>query len=528
MSYPGGILAYVSIVIPEGQPNYRFMRYVRPPEPAPARRQVEPPLFPIVPAVRRLRVGVDVETMPEPPEGYLVPLLCRDEISAELITTRGQQVPRAWTDALGGDALVHSLGFTSVAEAGRMGDAVEFWVDSKGPEIDASAAVRFFDLHQHLDAANLPAGAEALPIEVLHRAAAHAAAARRVGLDAIITSAATAGRSDIADNDVIVSVSPNEAVALIGHYLRMTANPVIAIRRGRLAGGTWEETTTTGSVTRLYEEGVLSAMTYFDCLEPIAVQHAAPRGGSRCPAVQLRRIRAAQAYDTLLAALSNPLKGDRGTDVMEAAAEAFDRQLLYLSAVYDILGRGFCVLKDLTAAKPAQQSLDSEQFVQKQLEPVYSAEALVEVKRLQKYAWVCKQLRNHIHDGVLPIGPSLGRVYGSDQNLAINLDQIPRLDVESSGLSQEHYDALGAWGAQPHVFGPTVTVADLATAGFILLRTGLEYVEVFAKLLLANKPDGLTHASSIFGCVAIPEDFGPLPLPPTAEYHRALFGWHPE
>ncbi|WP_156527436.1 hypothetical protein [Gordonia sp. 852002-51296_SCH5728562-b] len=516
----------MSIEIPEGQPNRRFMRYVRPPEPAP--RQVEPPLFPIVPATRKLRVGIDTETLPDLPEGYLLPLLQRDEISAELITTREREVPRPWMDALGADALVHSLDFTSVDDAGRFADSVEFWVDSKGPECESSAAVHFFDLYQHLDAANRPGGAQPLPIELLHRAAAHAAAARVVGLDAIITASPTAGRSDVADNDVVTSVTPGEAVALLGHYLRVTANPVIAIRQGNVVGGTWQETTTTGSVTALYREGVLSGMTFFDCLEPIAAKEGAPRVVSMCHAVQVRLIRATKAFDTLLAALSNPLKGNRGQDVIETAAEAFDRELLYLSAVYDILGRGFCVLKDLTAAKPAQQSLDSELFVQKHLEPVYRAEALVEVKRLQKYAWVCKQLRNHIHDGVLAIGPSLGRVYGSDQNLAINLDQVPKMDTESSGLSQEHYDALGVWRGQPHVLGPTVTVADLPTAGFTLLRAGLEYVEVFAKLLLTSKPSGLPNASSLFGCVEIPEGFGPLPTPPTAAYHRALFGWHPE
>ncbi|MFM9378808.1 hypothetical protein [Gordonia sp. VNK21] len=517
----------MSIVIPEGQPNYRFMRYVRPPEPAP--REVETPLFPIVPAVRKIRIGVDVETLPDLPEGYLLPLLQRDEVGAELIITRGQEVPHPWVKALGDNTMIHSLGFTSVDAAGRFGDSVEFWVASKGPEIDACAAVHFFDLYQHLDLTDLPGGSEPLPVELLHRAAAHAAAARVLGLDAIITAAPTAGRSDVSDNDRVASVSPAEAVALIGHYLRVTANPVIATEQGTMVGGgTWKSTRTTGSVTRLYKEGVLSAMTFFDCLEPIAAKEGAPRVVSMCHAVQVRLIRATKAFDTLLAALSNPITGDRSEDVIETAAEAFDRELLYLSAVYDILGRGFCMLKDLRAVKPAHQSLDSEQFIQKHLESVYSAEALTEVKRLQKYAWVCKQLRNHIHDGVLPVGLSLGRIYGSDQSLAIDLDQVPKLDPESSALSQEHYDALGVWKGQPDVFRPLAMVADLATTGFTLLRTGLAYVEEFAELILTNKPSGLPYASSIFGCVEIPDAFGQLPLPPTAAYHRALFGWHPE
>jgi hypothetical protein len=51
----------MTITIPSGQPNNRFMRYVRPPV-----KDIEklPPLFPLQPATRPLRLGIDTTTVP--------------------------------------------------------------------------------------------------------------------------------------------------------------------------------------------------------------------------------------------------------------------------------------------------------------------------------------------------------------------------------------------------------------------------------------------------------------------------------
>lgn len=70
-------------------------------------------------------------------------------------------------------------------------------------------------------------------------------------------------------------------------------------------------------------------------------------------------------------------------------------------------------------------------------------------------------------------------------------------------------------------------VADLATAGFALMGTALEYVEAFTKLLVRNKPTAATAPSPLLGCVqAKPGEVEP-PPPERAAFHRALFGWHP-
>ena len=119
-------IANMTITIPTGQPNNRFMRYVR----APIRDAEElPPLFPLQPATRSLRIGIDTTTLPVPPSGYLAKFFGRDEIDVELLVPAGGEVPAAWTAALH-DPLVHEIGFTTVEEAGQELDTRFFWIDS--------------------------------------------------------------------------------------------------------------------------------------------------------------------------------------------------------------------------------------------------------------------------------------------------------------------------------------------------------------------------------------------------------------
>ena len=88
------------------------------------------------------------------------------------------------------------------------------------------------------------------------------------------------GRSDVADNDIVTSVTPEDAAALIGHYLRLTSNPVVQVRRGRLiGGGTWEQTESTATIENFYNWGVSANTPYFECFADII----APRSGSTTP-----------------------------------------------------------------------------------------------------------------------------------------------------------------------------------------------------------------------------------------------------
>ena len=84
---------------------------------------------------------------------------------------------------------------------------------------------------------------------------------------------------------------------------------------------------------------VTSAMPFLD----VAVEFTGrAQGGIEVAeairAILIRLARAARALDHMLAALSNPLN-KRRDDVMETAAEAFDRELLYLAAAFDVFGR---------------------------------------------------------------------------------------------------------------------------------------------------------------------------------------------
>jgi hypothetical protein len=151
------------------------------------------------------------------------------------------------------------------------------------------------------------------------------------------------------------------------------------------------------------------------------------------------------------------------------------------------------------------------------------------VTRLQVYTWACKQLRNHIHGGIPPVDQHPGRNYGNTKNVALNLGAIPELmPAADNGMKQDHFDALGVWQTEPvRFFDSPSLVADLATAGFVLLGAALEYVEAFTKLLLRNKPKAATAPSPLLGSVqAQPGEVEP-PPPEKAPFHRALFGWHP-
>ncbi len=516
----------VTISLPEGQPNHRFMRYVRPPI---KEDSDDPPLYSLRPATRPLRLGIDVTTIPAPPAGTFSTFLGREELDIQLLVPRDVEVSEAWTRALR-DPLVRQIGFTTVEEANRHLDSVEFWVATESERRRSGRSAHFFPIYQQLDEQLATPCEESLTLEQRNRAAAYAAAAAVVGIDAIVTTAPTVGRCDVADNDIVVSVTPDDAVALIGHHLRMTSNPVVQVRRGGLVGGgSWEQTESTATIENFYDWGVGARMPYFDCLHLII----APRTGglevvAAVNSIRVRLCRATRALDQLLAVLSNPISGKRSADVVEAAAEAFDRQLLYLAAAFDIYGRRFLLLIDPTRdPKKYRLSLDAGGYVTEHLVREYPADALAEVERLHAYAGVCKVLRNHIHDGILPVDQHPGRGYGSAKNIALNLDAMPELRPGSNPkLTQDHYDSLGVWRADPAtVFGAWHTVADLATTAVTLMSAGTGLIEAFTELILRNKPLAASAPPAILGCVQTQPGEAE-PKPGARElFYRSLFAW---
>jgi hypothetical protein len=231
----------------------------------------------------------------------------------------------------------------------------------------------------------------------------------------------------------------------------------------------------------------------------------------------------------MLASLSNRHDRSRGADVVEAAAEAFDRGLLYLAAAFDIYGRRFPMLIDPTRDPSRfRLSLDGRGYVNDHLAREYDATALADVTQLHVYAGVCKVLRNHIHDGILPVDQHPGRQYGNSMSIALNLDAMPELAPGgNNGLTQAHFDSLGVWMAEPtEVFGSPATVADLATAGVTLMSTGMQLIEAFSKLILRNKPRTAASPSPLLGAFQAPPGWSEPPQPERALFHKALFGWH--
>jgi hypothetical protein len=71
-------------------------------------------------------------------------------------------------------------------------------------------------------------------------------------------------------------------------------------------------------------------------------------------------------------------------------------------------------------------------------------------------------------------------------------------------------------------------VADLSTTGFTLMKSALEYVEAFTKLIIRNRPSNAVSPSGFLGCVqALPGEVEP-PPPEKAVLYQALFGFHTE
>lgn len=163
------------------------MRYVRPPVQDDERH---PLLYPLRPAARPLRLGIDVATIPAPPEGTFATFLGRDEIDVQLMVPAGAAAPEAWARILD-DPMVHQIGFTSVEEATRELDTVQFSVTTESERERSWSRAHFFPIYQQLDEHAMPSDSDPLTLQQRNRAAAYAAAAAAVGVDAIVTAAPT-------------------------------------------------------------------------------------------------------------------------------------------------------------------------------------------------------------------------------------------------------------------------------------------------------------------------------------------------
>lgn len=515
------------LIVPRGLPNHRFVRYVRPPVSSPGRESV--PLYPLQPATRQIRVLVDTGTLEQPSVEALVALLTRSEIESCLVVQNDDDSPSDWMNALSIDRW-YRFHFTTVDEAPRMGDSSVVGVEGfVGDDQVLDATGHFFGVYPQLDhhRGEVAADHDELSIADRHRAAALASAAGTLGADVIVTGARTAGRHDVADNDIAISLSPDQFTPLFGHYLRTTGNRDLEVSSGQLVGGgSYKRTHSARSVTDMYEAGIDASAPHLTAIRLMALGAGDQGLVDSMTAINTRLGRAARAVDELLGVLSiGGSSAELKRDIGEAAAEAFDRTLLYLCAAMDRYGRVNRSLLDTRLDPETQRcSLTSSRELDSVLGQ-FAGAAADPVRAPSSYAFVTGQLRNRIHS--LPLGTDfqLSRHYGSGTAVAVELTGLAELDPETTELSQQQLDRLGVWCAEsPRPFDPSTYVGDIATMATTLLSATLEYLEEFSRFLIRNRPSDTTHSHPVVGCWA--DESRPMPGPEAVEVlYRDLLGY---
>ncbi|GBF14923.1 hypothetical protein Br6_02299 [Rhodococcus sp. Br-6] len=521
----------MSLTVPDDIPRFRYMRYVRPPAKATGTQRDAQPLFPIQPSTRKMRVGIDVQTLPEPTAELLRVIGRDEEVDPILLVQNDAGDPTGWLRVLGSREW-YEFTFTTVEDAPKFADASTVGISGhRDGERWLWTSGNFFSIYAQLDKAARKAYSDddGLTLADRHRASALAAAAGAVGVDVIVTAAPTALRDDVADNDSVLSVTPDQLLPLFGHYLRSTGNHVLESAKGGLqGGGTFVRKYNATSVADLYLAGIDASVPHLTAIRLMATVGRDADLVESMAAIALRLSRAARAVDNLLAALSNGSSSAmQRSDTAETTAEAFDRILLYLCAAMDRYARVTQTLFD-TSLNPDKQrgSLTSTvelRSVIEKFEPTDTAE----LEALGAYARIIGQLRNRIHAIPLDTQHQLSRGYGSSTTVAVTLDGLAEFDPGSTPLNQDQLDRLGVWNAQSsNPFEPRSYAADLATLATTLFKETLRYVEEFSRFLIRNKTLATitTAQHPVLGCWA--DDPRPMPDPTGNEVlYREMLGW---
>jgi hypothetical protein len=506
-------------VIPSDGPHSKFVRYAH------AVAKEHPPLFPITPATRPLVVGLDLRTLGPQPANYedLVHVLRRDVVTPMLMVFADDDtgLAEAWMQVCEVEERF-VIDYTDQARATRFMDAMQFGVSKmRGEERRGWRNCRTFDVYSEIDAHDAPTTDLAVDDRV--RAAVLAAAGFGLGTDVIVSLGPTVGRADVGDNDIVTTVTPDDLHPVFGHYLRMTGNRTVAEYRSVGPGMSVVQKMEPPSVTEMYDIGLASLLGWLDMFRLVACQLRDVQAVAEIDTVRTRIRRAARALDEVVAALSRTNGRDAAPslDTIEFASEAFDREMLYLIAIFDGYGRAFLRWLDPASGGDLRKSLHSAKTLDDYVDPNYpGAPQLTRLRELQRFAFACSQLRNRIHDAVLPTGSFTNRTYGSAQAIAIDLGQT---EVE---LTQQLVDRLGVWRATPpnSIFGQPTTVAEVATTAVELFTASLEYIDLFTHLIMCTKPVNAPNAAELLGKVT-DNGFRPPEPHPTEALYRQLFRW---
>lgn len=403
------------------------------------------------------------------------------------------------------------IAFDSIEGASTVGDSVEFLVKTshKG-EFRSASRAHFFPVYVDLDIA---AGVgDPIPKELRIRTAVIAAAARAIDAHTVVTAMSTVSRADVAENDWIALCDPDGVVALIAHYLRMSGSRQISVTPdGR---GTVQLQSLVGLYSTCIEVKVpflrlmkYAAATGFKDQEVVTATRT----------VDARLQRAARAVDDLLRVLSRIESGVLDEDTEEEVSEAFDRELLYIIAAVDTLGRMHERCINTAASKP-RSSLHSRATFETLIDPYYpNAPELPRLHDLQLLLYFANQLRNYIHATRIDAAHAYTRDFGSGRTAVINLDVMPsRLD---------HAHRLGIWRVAVDLLslGPQPIVADLATMATALLESAFEFVDIYSLMVLKHTPINAPAPAPIF---TIPMTMdGPLRSRRVDQWIGRLFGW---
>lgn len=518
----------MTLTIPDDEPRFRFMRYVRPHRGSAGKDKGA--LFPIRPGLRKIRIAVDVDTLSLQSEELMRVLAREEEVEVFLLVQNSASEPREWMSELGLPQW-YKFNFTTVDESPKMGDTSEVEISGyENGEIVLSTRGSFFDVYSQLDHRVYDSleGSGGISLTDRHRAAALACAAEAIAADVTVTNSPTAGRSDVSDNDIILSLTPSQLWPLFGHYLRVTGNQVLDYSRGSLSSGAhYVRKTRSSSIADLYVNGINSSMPHLRSIGLMAVAGKDQTLASSMEAITTRLARAARAVDDVLAALSNKGSSDlQEQDVTEMTAEAFERMLLYLCAAMDRYARTTQWLFD--------QSIDLESLRRGSLTSPTELSKIIgyfptsdakELEELGAYAEVIGKLRNRIHALPLNAGRQLSRSYGSSTTVAVTLEGLAELDPNRTPLAQDQIDRLGVWNAwSDNDPSSRVYVADMATLATTLFRETLRYLEEFSIFLIRNEPSGEKEPHPLIGCFAKGAD-AQLEEFPRERFARQMFGW---
>lgn len=508
-----------TLTIPSDGPHTKFVRYAR------AVAKEYQPLFPLTPATRPMVVGLDLRTLGPQPADYedLVHVLRRDVVIPMLMVFEDDDaaLSTAWMEICEVEEhyVIH---YTDPESVGRFLDSVEFSVSTMcGEERRGWRKCHFFDIYALFDAQT--ATVSDLSNDDRARAAVLASTGYGLGTDVVVSCAPTVGRADVGDNDIVTTVTPDDLHPVFGHYLRITGNRTVAEYRYGGPAVSVTEKMEPPSMKKVYDIGLASLVGWLDMFHIVAEQLGDIRALAEIETIRTRIRRAARALDEVIAALNRTNGHDAAptTDTIEFVSEAFDREMLYLMAVFDGYGRAFVRWLDPSPGRDLRKSLHSAKTLEDYVDPYYrGAPQLTRLRELQRFAFACSQLRNRIHDAVLPTASFTNRTYGNSQSIAIDLGQT---DVE---LTQELVDRLGVWRATPPnlIFGLPTTVAEVATTAVELFKASLEYIDLFTHLIMCTKPVGAPNAIDLLGKV-IDTGYRPPTPHPTDALYRRLFRW---